>query len=415
MSVEPANSRARLVPIVLAQSIGLLCGIIGVKITTRLVVPADYGMYGVFLTFTPLGMWVVHAGLVKFVYRYWAEAPDRLGFWRTVRHATIRKLPWLALACAGAAVAIAQSKAVGVFAILFVAATALSFGALGQAALQASREHWRDVVVAGTGSLTRTFAPIILYVLTGGAVAALFAGFAFHALTLATAARLSVRLQWRKPVVEAQPRPAIHAVYEGPLFIVLALAGWTLTGLNRWLVAAFFGAAAAGQFTLASNLAAIAPSVLITVFVQYFQPSLFAAECASPAARQRLARRVDRLAAGYWLCVLGAVAAVHLVSPMLVGILISPGYQPALRLILPAGGFAIALTTASIFDVMLLAGKCEKACGPVDLSSAALLVASGLLAASCGSVWFERWLLVTPALPWLVNRPLARHFLFKAA
>jgi O-antigen/teichoic acid export membrane protein len=415
MSVEPANSPARLVPIVLAQSIGVLCGIIGVKITSRLVAPADYGLYGVFLTFAPLGMWVVHAGLVKFTYRYWAETKDRRSLWHTIGKAATRKLPWLALACAGAAVTIARNTAVGVFLFLFVAATALSFGTLGQAALQASRAHWRDMIVAGTGSITRTFAPIIFYALTGGAVAALFAGFAFHALALATVAFLSVRVQWQRQMAPAGTRQAIQAVYEGPLFIVLALAGWVLSGLNRWLVAAFYGAAAAGQFTLASNLATIAPSVLITIFVQYFQPSLFAGESASLADRRRLAQRVDRLAAGYWLCVVGAVVAVHLVAPLLVGLLIDPDYRPALRLILPAGGFSVAITTASIYHVMLLAGKCERACGPVDISSAILLVVSGVLAAAGGEAWFERWLLLTPFIPWVINRPLARYYLLKAA
>jgi O-antigen/teichoic acid export membrane protein len=48
-----SGALARLVLITLSQMVGLACGLIGVKIVTRLVPPADYGLYGIFLTFTP--------------------------------------------------------------------------------------------------------------------------------------------------------------------------------------------------------------------------------------------------------------------------------------------------------------------------------------------------------------------------
>ena len=93
----------RLVPITLSQVVGLACGVAGVKLVTRLVPPGDYGAYGIFLTFTPLGMWVVHAGLVKFVGRHWAATRDRSALLREVAGAALRKTPWLLLAAAVAA------------------------------------------------------------------------------------------------------------------------------------------------------------------------------------------------------------------------------------------------------------------------------------------------------------------------
>ena len=97
MKLPTAHFRDRLLPITLSQAVGFLCGLAGVKIATRLVSPADYGAYGVFLTFTPLGIWVVHAGLIKFTARHWAASPNRGALLREVLRASGRKLPWLAI------------------------------------------------------------------------------------------------------------------------------------------------------------------------------------------------------------------------------------------------------------------------------------------------------------------------------
>ena len=65
-------------------------------------------------------------------------------------------------------------------------------------------------------------------------------------------------------------------VYEGPLFIALAVTGWMLTGLNRWIVSWFFGNIEAGYFTLAGGAAVIVTSMLGSIIMQYIQPGLFA-------------------------------------------------------------------------------------------------------------------------------------------
>ena len=73
----PAPSRLRLIPIALAQAFGVGCGVAGVKVNSSLVPPEVLGVYGVFLTLAPIGMWVVHAGLLKFTVRHWASATSR--------------------------------------------------------------------------------------------------------------------------------------------------------------------------------------------------------------------------------------------------------------------------------------------------------------------------------------------------
>lgn len=293
---------------------------------------------------------------------------------------------------------------------LFTSATLLSIGLLAQNALQAERSHWKDFAVNSAASLSRSFLPPLLYLLAGGSLFALQTGFCLHA-TVVSCSCLYLLLKYRSPK-PAEP-PQLTSVYEGPLFILLSLAGWLMTAVNRWVVAAFFGVEKAGYFTLASNVAMIVTTMLGVVFVQYFQPGLFAAASEEPAQRRQLARRVDLIAAAYCALSLVGVAMLWLISPWLVGPLISEKYRPALAMIIAAGCFGAALTTAQFFHTMLLAGRREKACGPVDSLTALVLAGGGLAAAALSEHAFLLWLSFTPLVPWLATRPLARHYYFK--
>jgi hypothetical protein len=407
----PAPSRLRLIPIALAQAFGVGCGVAGVKVNSSLVPPEVLGVYGVFLTLAPIGRWVVHAGLLKFTVRHWASATSRPALLAVVARAWARRLPWLALAAglgAWALSALSAGNPLALGAALFAAAALLSASALAQAALQAEGAHWRDSVVSMSLSVSRTFLPPIAYVLTAGALAALWGGFAVHALLGAGIGALALRRYWRKPAGTNAAPPVIAAAYGGPLFIVLAAAGWVLAGLNRWIVAGFFGPVEAGYFTLAGGAALVIASSLGAVFMQYFQPGIFALGDRPTPDRARLAAQVDRVALAYAATALIAVAGLAAIAPWLVGPLIHPDYRAALPWILPAGWFGVALITLQFYQTLLLAGKCERACGPVELTTAVVLVGGSLIAATGGASWFSRWLLVTPLVPWLVTRPMAR-------
>jgi hypothetical protein len=60
---------------------------------------------------------------------------------------------------------------------------------------------------------------------------------------------------------------------------------------------------------------------------------------------------------------------------------------------------------------MLLAGKRERACGIVDLVSAAVIAGGCVVSILISRSAFVSWLLVTPLVPWAINRPLARFYL----
>lgn len=415
MPPAPATSRLRLIPILLAQGIGVGCGVAGVKVNSSLLTPDVLGVYGVFLTFAPIGMWVVHAGLLKFTARHWAAAASRSDLLRAIARAWGRRLPWLAVAGALGAWALAGLAPghVGVLATsLCVAAALLAAGALTQSALQAEGAHWRDCGVTIATSVSRTFAPPLLFLATGGLTAALWLGFAFHAAVSAVTGIWMLRAYLRKTTPSPAGPPVIAATYEGALFLALAAASWTLAGLNRWIVAGFFGETEAGYFTLAGGAAMVITSALGAAFMQYFQPGLFALADGPAADRPRLARRVDQVAFGYAAVALLAVGIFAVLAPWLVGPLINPAYRAALPWILPAGCYGVALITIHFYQTLLLAGRRERACGPVELTTAAVLAGGCLLAARAGSEWFARWLLVTPFVPWLLTRALARRFFF---
>lgn len=416
MSITSAQSRLRLIPIALAQGVGLMCGLIGVKLNSHLIPPGELGRYGLFLTFAPLGMWVVHAGLIKFTGRHWAGSADRVGLWREIMIAWRRRLVWLALASVGAACTIGngtpvQDVALGV--ALFFAASLLALATLMQATLQAERAHWRDCAVASVGSIGRSFLPPLLFVGISGTLSMLWLGFCLHALLIAGVAAWMISPYWKGSMGKTNPTTQLTRVYDGTLFVSLALASWTLTGLNRWLVAWQFGETEAGYFTLAGGAALMAPSVFGSVILQYAQPGFFALGDAGPSQLHRLADRVDVMASAYTVLALLATVAVSLLAPWLIGPLIAPRYQDALPWLLPAGCFATATMTAVFFHTLLLAGHRERACAPVDLLTAGVLAAGCLLASFGGVTWLQRWLLMTPAVPWLLTRPLARHYLFK--
>ncbi len=416
MSSPSGSSLLRLIPISIAQGFGVACGIAGMKLNSHLLPPETLGVYGVFLTLAPLGMWVVHAGVIKSIGRHWAASPSRPELLRQAIALWLRRLPWLALLAVPAAVALSRLGAPTIPSIwlaVFPAAALLVIGALAQSALQAERAHWRDCAVSVSGSASRTFAPLACFVFGGGTLHSLWTGFGLHALIFAAAGALALRSYWRGAPDVRAPTP-MNSTYRGPLFILLATAGWVLSGINRWLVAGFFGETEAGYFTLAGGAALVVSATLGSVFVQYFQPGFFALGD-QLNGHAPLARRVDRVAVGYVVAALGAIGAFAWVSPLLVGGLIDERYRDALPWILPAGCFGVALLTTVFYQSLLLAGHCEKACGPVELITAAVLALGCAGSAALGKTWFSQWLIFTPLVPWVLTRPMALHYLFRVA
>lgn len=403
---------ARLTPIVAGHALALGCGLAGVKVMTLLVPPEAYGRFSVFMSFAPIGMWVIHAGLVKYILRHWAGASDQRTMLGTTATLFARKLPWLALATAGATALLTPDRWLTQFLLLFGTASLLSWAAMGQAALQAGKKNWRDFAVTTVGAVTRSFLPPLLYYSSQGAEAALPLGYLAHALALAAAASWAARIP-PDTARAAGGRAMPDSVYQGPLFAVLAVNGWVMAGLQRWVTAALLGATTAGFVALATNIATLVPAMLGTIALQYFQPGIYAAPSATMADRRELARRIDRIALAHALLSVAGLGVLRFILPWLVGPLIGESYRPALAMMLPTGAAMLALATGWFYHALLLAGHRERACGPTELSAAVVLVLGSTGAAWAGQEWWSRWCLLSPLIPWVVNRPIARRHFFR--
>lgn len=399
-------------PILLSQLVGLVCGLAGVRLVSAWVSPADFGAYGVFLTLAMVGSGVIYAGLVKFVSRHWEASQNRPALLREVGVTMMRKTVWLVLAAALAGIVVSRDDPLIYSALLFGGALAMGVLQIAQSALQAARENWADLGLASGVSLARSFAPPLLYLATGAGLVALLSGFLLHAAIGAAIGCWSLRQYWRGTENAAASR-IVPVIYEGPRFVVTALAAWVLLGLNRWLVLWFFGAETAGYFTLAANIGAIMPTMLGAVLLQYFQPNWFALPTDGASARRGLLAAVDRVALLFTAVALLASAALHAGMPLLIGPLVDPRYAASAVFILGAGASASVLTTGNYYHAMLIAAKEEHACLRVDLAGAAGVALGTICSAAAGLPWFIGWLVISPLVPWLVNRPLARHALLQ--
>lgn len=410
MKPTPEDLRQRLLPIFLSQAVGLVCGIIGVRLTSRLVDPADYGTYGVFVSLVPMGSGVIYIGLVKFVSRHWHGASDRPGLLRAILADSLRKMPWLLAACVFAAAMAAPGNSVIFCTLLFACAFFLMLTYVMQAALQADREHWRDLGVSASLSVTRSFLPPLLYFTTGAGIRALLLGFLGQAIVGLLIGAWNIQRWWRRP--DSPPgRVQLDAQYSGYRFASIALVGWIVLGLNRWLVAAFYGAEAAGYFTLAGNIGAILPSMMGLVMLQFLQPLWFNCGYDSLAERRALLRKVDRAALLFTALAVGLLVGLQAAMPHLIGPLVSTRYEPAAGFVLATGFFATGLTIATFYHTLLLAAKRETACSAADFGGAACLMSGCIIGAKAGPEWFKGWLMLAPLVPWLVNRSLARRAL----
>jgi hypothetical protein len=146
------------------------------------------------------------------------------------------------------------------------------------------------------------------------------------------------------------------------------------------------------------------------VILQYFQPQWFAIGTDEAACRQLL-RQVDRAAAIYTVLAVGLTVALQMGMPLLVGPLINERYLPASSFVLMTGLATTTLIVGVYYHSLLLAAKRERACTAADLSGAACLIAGSVAGACLGLAWFKGWLVLSPVVPWLINRTLAKRAL----
>src|SRR5262245_6237120 len=180
---------ARFVPIVANQALALVLGVVGLKLMSLLVAPADYGRYAIFLTLTQIGVLLTHSGLINLVSRHWQRDGEQVAI--LARFAWItswQALRWLApaiLLLALGLYAVTRDLAwLYVVAPLIVANLALAITEVGAAALNASERHWSLLAFRTIATATRLAFPLLLVLVTSGGHLVLIAGFSLHCMLM---------------------------------------------------------------------------------------------------------------------------------------------------------------------------------------------------------------------------------------
>ena len=390
----------RLVPVALSQLVGVLMGMVGIKLVTHWIPVPVYGVYTLFVTLTQLGSLLTHSGLTNHASRYWHRERGQGGtFVRFLWTMSWRQV-W-PLGCGLAVLTLAflvyrKEPIWGlVWPLLLVGNVAVAFGNVANNVLNAQEKHWW-VLLLNTLNALRSLFPVLVAGAVGASFWMLSLGFTIHSLAVLTAIALIFRWAWDAPpvAVERQGRWAQELRNYGRPFVLMGVGGWLLQNADRWVVACFFGEARAGLFGTASQIGAIVPNLAAAGLMQLFFPRIFRqADAATTMCDWKtLARFCDQLTLLLLGLSLGGLGVLSWMGPHLVGWLIGLKYQAAMAILLPAG-LAMLTVQANQFQYLLLQGQHNSA----DMVKAMIVVAlvktgGSVLAAAIDWSLFLYWL-----------------------
>src|SRR6266513_2749285 len=153
-----------LIPIVFNQVAGLVFGLVGLKLISKLVPPAIYGAYSLYLTFTQLGLLLTHSGLVNHAARYWQREEGQAGSYARY----LCKMGWKnavplipVLLVVTVALSLFNRDAVWLCALplLLVSNQSFALANVANGALNASDRHWAFFCLGIISSGTRALFP----------------------------------------------------------------------------------------------------------------------------------------------------------------------------------------------------------------------------------------------------------------
>jgi hypothetical protein len=380
------------IPILLSQVFALGCGLLAVRLTSEWVPPDVYGVYGLFLTFVPLGWMVTHAGLIKHASRHWPGHPNQIGYLAAWARAALS--PSGLLAGAGGAWALGSALiAPGTTVVAMLVVPAAIAGAASQAAqlsLQAARRYWTDFALTALHASTRSFLPLAAVAIAGASFPVLGSAFVVHALIVAIVGWLVLQAASRPGREPAQ----LDTTGYQRAFAWSGLLALVNAGLLRWVAGLCYDATTVGHLTLAGNLGLVLPNVIAGACSQYFYPRLVAHAHDAPA-RTRVANEALAVYAGATIL---AAIALHFLLPWLPGHLVADRYADSLPFVLPVFALGASLGGLALLQNELLAAERERAIAPLATTFTLLLAVVVAGAATLSLAALRIGLLLTPVL-----------------
>ncbi len=397
------------IPILLAQGVGVSCGLVGVRLVSTWVPPEQLGLYGLCLALVPAGAHLTHHGLARHAARFWPRE-GAAAYHRTLaaaaRRASVILIGVLVIALAALA-SFTDVPFVACLPWLCLAGLAAAYGAVVHAVIQSLRHYWTDCALTCTHSVLRTGGPLIGLLVAGATAPMLLAGFAVPQALLAVFSWFVVlRLRAQTPAgVNVHPAPAPEELVRyGAAFWVVGACTLVSGALHRGWAAVCLDPVELGFFTLAGNLAFVVPNVVSAALSQFLAPRLFAQarQTADPEARSWL-RPVERTAAACVLLSLGGTALLAFLGPFLLGALVHPRYQGALPYLFANGAYATALALGHFYQLPALAAGRPGDARRAMIGLTVLLAAGGGVTAQISADAYLTWLSASPlaAAGWL--------------
>jgi O-antigen/teichoic acid export membrane protein len=327
-----------------------IIGFASVMTLTRLVAPADYGVFTVAVSIASVCATFFFTWLRHAVLRFQSEPGADIRMSALAGYIGTMMLYPLVLAVLLWVIKVPTDKAV--VAVLFAAAIALF--ELGQEILRAQQR----ARVYATGTLIRSGLSFIFCVsavlLGGGGIAlvvAMAVGYVAAALLLAPGIWAKPRLPARRDVIVKLARYGMPITFSG-VFVALTLA------LDRFALAALLGTDAAGIYGATADFVrqcAILPAISASLAIAPLAVANLKREDGAVTA-SNLGDGIELLLA----VMLPAVTGLALVAPQVAAVILGPDYRAAAVEVIPVLAFAFLAHTLSQQYVQLSFGLANR-------------------------------------------------------
>jgi O-antigen/teichoic acid export membrane protein len=402
------DRREHLLPLAAVQIVGLVCGVVSVRWTTRIIPPDVLGLYGLLLSAVQAGLVVTHQGFVKQVQGMWTPTTPAKSLLPVLRATLPTPTLWLAVGLLVVWLTLHVTGSVplhgAIYGWLLIANLGVAAAQVLQTALQAEQRYWANFAVSAVGSILRSFGPPLLALTLGASLAVVSSAFLIHVFAVIALAGWFLRSSWQRSGNTIAVDSAGKTRLLVQAFAGIGLASWLASVAPRWFAGLTLSPDEVGFFVLASNLSLIIPASVGAIALSYTFPVVFASDATRTPERVTSATLVTVM-----LLSQAGIVVLWLIAPYLVGVLIDARYAPALDWILATGGATLAATTGQFVHNLLLARNRGTDCLKLSVLSCAFRLVAMAIACGIGPKEFRITLVLLPWLTVGLEWGYARH------